>query len=534
MARNQWAAGYPVLLAAYPVMAALGHNVDQVELAVGLRPLAVSLIGAALLLGIYRLVLRDWHKAAALCALSVLLFFSYGHVYRLVEGFGLAGMTLGRHRFLLPVWLGTFVLGSWWIIRRRDLSGFTRGMGWVTLAALAIPVVQVVRFHVWRASAAASLDSDSSNVCDLRLEEGREPPDVYYIILDGYMRDDVLREVSGYDNSPFLEELGGMGFEVARGSQSNYPFTMTSLASSLNLDYVQSLFEPAPGDSRSELEPLVRRNLVRRELECLGYRTIAFETGFQWTQWQDADLYLRPSTNLMDSLFLRGGLSDFEMMVLEGSLGLAVIEGNEAVPGFIPGMGELHQGKRELILFALDELPDLASSPGPMFVFAHIVSPHPPFLFDANGGRVSDEEINRLSESGDWSGRDPFWMAYAEQVQYLNSRILEDVRLILERSATPPIIVIQGDHGYLDDPRQARVLILNAYYLPGDGGEVPYDTISPVNTFRLIFDRYFGGDFPLLEDISYYSVNGDFGFERLPYTWSASSGSTLGARDVSD
>ncbi len=46
--------------------------------------------------------------------------------------------------------------------------------------------------------------------------------------------------------------------------------------------------------------------------------------------------------------------------------------------------------------------------------------------------------------------------------------------------------------------------ILNAYYLPGHN-DLLYPTISPVNTFRLIFDTYLGADYPLLKDISYDS-----------------------------
>jgi hypothetical protein len=513
------AVAYPLLLAAYPVMAMLGHNVGQVELAVGLRPLAVSVIAAALMLVICRLVLRDWHKAAALCALSVVLFFSYGHVYHLVEGFRVAGVDVGRHRFLLLVWLGAFLLGVWWIIRRRDLSGLTRSMGVVSLVALVIPLGQVVWFFVRQAGTTASLNGPSSGECRLQIPEGRQPPDVYYIILDGYMRDDILRELSGYDNSPFLEQLEEMGFVVARGSQSNYPTTLPSLTSSLNLDYVQSLYKPAAGDDNIDLAPLLKNNLVRRQLECLGYRTVAFQTGFPWTQWDDADYYLQPSTGWLDTLALRGGMTEFERMVLEGSLGLAVIEGREAAASTTAGLGDPYQGKRDRILFTLDRLPELSSLPGAKFVFAHIVAPHPPLVFDTNGQPIFVDDITRDSAKPDWSVWDPFWKAYADEVQYLNGRILTDVKLILERSATPPIIIIQGDHGYLLDPRQARMLILNAYYLPGDSGETPYETISPVNTFRLVFDRFFGGDYPLLEDVSYYPVGWDFGFERLPYGW---------------
>ncbi len=70
----------------------------------------------------------------------------------------------------------------------------------------------------------------------------------------------------------------------------------------------------------------------------------------------------------------------------------------------------------------------------------------------------------------------------------------------LEKSTTPPIIIIQGDHGFWTG---TNLPILNAYYLPGDAADALYPTISPVNSFRLIFDHYFGTDLGLLEDASY-------------------------------
>jgi hypothetical protein len=86
----------------------------------------------------------------------------------------------------------------------------------------------------------------------------------------------------------------------------------------------------------------------------------------------------------------------------------------------------------------------------------------------------------------------------------------------LERSETPPIIILQGDHG-LDGPLASQMAILNAYYLPEDGDQFLYETISPVNTFRIIFNHYYGGNYGLIEDISYYSRHVDpFNFILVP------------------
>ena len=97
---------------------------------------------------------------------------------------------------------------------------------------------------------------------------------------------------------------------------------------------------------------------------------------------------------------------------------------------------------------------------------------------------------------------------------FLENWTLSTLEAILANSEQEPIIILQSDHGdtYVEAYRN---LNLNAYYLPEAGEEKLYPTITPVNTFRLIFDYYFGMDYPLLPDIAYASPQ-DFRYDFTP------------------
>jgi hypothetical protein len=104
---------------------------------------------------------------------------------------------------------------------------------------------------------------------------------------------------------------------------------------------------------------------------------------------------------------------------------------------------------------------------------------------------------------------------YRDQVTFVNRRITPALEQILADSATPPVILLFGDHGPRSElywrsvPRTNMwecMGILNAYYLPGGTSRL-YPTISPVNSFRVVFDQIFGVPQALLDDRSYFSTD---------------------------
>ena len=174
--------------------------------------------------------------------------------------------------------------------------------------------------------------------------------------------------------------------------------------------------------------------------------------------------------------------------------------------------------QRDRVNCKFSELSNLENSfDSPFFVFAHIMSPHPPYLFGPNG-EPSNPEFLAIGAAS-WDNKS----GYVNQVQYINKKIIETVDKILLESDSAPVIIIQGDHGtptqlgggglrwnnINDDSIIERTSIFNAYYLPNLDTEVIYEGITPVNSFKIVLNNYLNGNYDLLEDKIYFSTYQD-------------------------
>jgi hypothetical protein len=478
----------------------------------------VSLVVSFFVSAAIGLLVRDWRWAALYASLVIVLFFSYGHAYNLVKGVELWNLNVGRHRFLVVLWIGLLIFGwrsiSMARVRARNPESANRMLNFISVVLIVVPLYAVLPFAFQVRDLEEPLDSENSGELSLGTGPNDQLPDIYYIILDGYPRGDVLDQEFGFDNSYFLDELEQLGFSIAESSQSNYAQTELSLASSLNMDYLQNLsdeFVPE-SDDRSDLWRLIRHSDVRRSLEDIGYSTVAYETGFYWTQLSDADYYFTRHDSSVNRLTL-SGMNAFEALFFQTTGGKVVVDAlaiySKLVGEEVVGYSSKH---RERILYVLNTLDDIWSIEGPKFIFAHIVTPHPPFVFGPNGENLAQASTFTLRD--DQLSDEEYVEAYRDQVAYINSQIAPILEQIITNSNPPPIIVVQADHG--PGRLGQRMTILNALYLPGVALHQA-DTASPVNTFRLIFNQYFGAELDILDDVSYISgYSAPYDFEIVP------------------
>ena len=498
---------HSLLIALYAPLGLGAHNIGQTSAGSIVRAVILSGMFAILLLLVCWLILRNWQVAGAVTTLLMVLFLTYGHLYNYVSDLEVGGILVGRHRYLVIVWAGLAVAGSLWAIRTsRKYSSLTSTLNLLSVFLLAMPVVQLAFYQLRSASLPRPEVADAQQtqvVSSLPKPGNSQLRDVYYIILDAYGRSDVLLNTLSYDNSSFLGNLESMGFYVAECAQSNYAKTDLSLSSSLNMDYLTAL-DPALTPENTDRVPLwnlIKDNRVQEKFRSMGYTTVAFETGFYFSQLNHLDIFYSPE---------RGGFNEFEILYVRTTF-LRLLDD----AGWLRRFHYTPEDrKRELILFDLEKLQELPATPGPKFVFAHLVIPHQPFVFGPDGEPLVIAEKVHKGQTY-YTERD-YRLGYINQVKFISDRISQVVKGIIENSAIPPIIILQGDHGPSHFDNASRMGILNAYYFP-DAKAGLYPLITPVNTFRLLFQTYFGEDLKLLEDVSYYSEYPEaYQFEIIP------------------
>ena len=496
---------YIILLPIYFILFLFNKNIHDLQAIDLLRPIVVSMVLVGILYGILFAILRKTSHSALLTFVFWMVFSLYGHIYGLLKTVPPPLSYLGKHSILMVLTLVILTVLVIMILRtRKDLSTLNRSISIILVVLVIYQLADAGLYYIGQERQVVSnppSQTMSSRVVPLNTANITTKPDIYYIILDTYTRADVISKNIGIDTSPFLDALQQKGFYVGECSTSNFDFTSVSLSSSLNMDFVQNLdprFVP-DNESNALLDDYIQHSKVRATLESIGYKTIAFSTGFSNTEIKDASEYLTPPNPSL----LSPDVQPFEVLWFKTTALRALFDTHP--PFLSTWLNDLsfpfsaHVAREE---YLLDTLPQLVKQTSPKFVFAHVVIPHVPFVFRADGSITKDDRYFR--ETFDQPVSTQYLIdGYKNQVEYIDQRMLSIVDTILQNSAQPPVIIIQGDHGLL---YYDHFPILNVYYLPDGGNKALYPTITPVNSFRVVFNQYFNTQLPLLPDNSFSST----------------------------
>jgi hypothetical protein len=496
----------PFLLSIQPAWHLFLINATELYFSEAIRSILVSFLFGAVVLSLAYLLMRDWLKAGSIASLFIFLFFLFGDLsYWLVDTVGLGPV---RADFFVLTFVTACMIVWIWLVQNRIRSIATLNLYFNLLSILFLINSGIPAGNNLLGN---SMSIDQDQIMPVAVVKSANPhPDIYYIILDGYARKDVLQALYDFDNSDFLDALAARGFYIAEESSSNYVQTLLSLSSSFNMDYLQSLKEDgATIEDQGDLNELLQNNRVRRTLAQNGYQLVSFRNSYHATI-PTAEIYY-------DDTGFAYPLTAFESIVIDHTLVRALLH----VPIFNKAFIEMpYDTHRSQILSTFAGLQEIPSMGGDYFVYAHIIAPHPPFVFDENGEPLSHNEPFKLADGNHYiknHSRESYITDYRKQIQYINTLVLETVDSILTKSETPPLIILQGDHGpgaYLHYGWLKKTLpaerfgILNAYYFPDQDYSSLYPSISPVNSFRVLLNQFFDSSYTLISDRHYYSPSG--------------------------
>ncbi len=474
----------PALTAIFPTLFYYANNVYKLLLRHLFRTTLTYLLIAIV---VYILLLVIWRKGPLRAAMATFIFLIFVNIYGVLEKlFIQLDWFPVRAYTTLPLIL-VFVFYSIWLFNKLNTQSAAKlwdAAVIVSIALVAINLVKIVPAELAKRGNAGPIHSGASQT---NLAANQGTPDIYYILLDEFAGFKPMRE---YWHNPKVDEfsafLTSKGFEIIEESHGSSIDSVHQMASRLNYqNYPFSVDQSVINQWFSAIAD----NKVMAYLKKTGYTTITFNEllyPFPAVKPITADIAYNyadiPATDL--GLYF----DDFWIMVADNTM-------LKELSKYYKRLGS--DQHTNFVFFTTKKIGDLGDVHSPKFVYAHLMLPHAPFLFDENGNL---NPPSAYIDYGYYLGNYNFSMLLVEKMV---NGILEDAD-----PANPPVIILQSDHGlrnFADNykgqlpnyPEEYKTSILYARLMPGYRSSGSAQEIDPINTFPIVFNYLFDAGIPL-------------------------------------
>ena len=508
---------HPFLVAIFPVLIIYSQNIGRVEIGELFLPI---ILAAGLAFGLYyffKLIIKNENKSAIIVTLILIILFSYGHIYYLLNDVTLNEFDIGKNRYLIPAFGLLLGIGIFFTIKiKTALDNTTSIVNVISIVFVLVAIVNVslVATEISSCDKCAIQElfyeridfSSYFEPHEFSTSENEKLPDVYYLILDEYARSDALLEYHEFNNNEIINFLESKGFHVAKNNFANYPMSVQSIPATMNLQYINFLADEIGSEVRN-YKPLNEKdyglyanNQVIKNFKEMGYKIVTFNTfALHLHENPLSDLTVcHRNIHLLDNRLV-------DTLARITIFGYFVERWSE---------GEM----RQVTVCALDEFSEVSEQfDEPVFAWVHVMMPHPPWIFGPNGEHVTPGKPLLITDNPEF--RDSGWepkRQYIQQVQFANKKIVQVVENILEKNSNT-IIIIHGDHGTAWDVNwfeptkedvYQRLRNFDAIYFPDEEKrDMLLDNRTLVNTFRTIFNAYYDSNYELLENKMYWGWN---------------------------
>ncbi|MDZ4247873.1 MAG: sulfatase-like hydrolase/transferase, partial [Patescibacteria group bacterium] len=478
-----------VILGVYAANKSMGIAVEATDYAF----VAVLMAGVTIGLLLGRIVLKDWDRVLAVIIPAEFLFLNFNLIKNGLAETGIDNVRLVMllsSLLLLAVWIWT----TGCFKKKRLLH-----LNVVVFLAIGLMTVYYATTAIAMSKTTTQRDSGFKPIAgfDASKVPDKQKPDVYYILLDGYNRADILKRYYGFDNSSFLDVLRSQGFFVADKSRSNYAHSFLSISSTLRGNYTNDTIVQKYGRQSHDYSlphTWLTDNEVFETFRTMGYSMANYSSWELTDSSADNDIRLPAGA---DAGYIGGIHLGMVSQVAIDNSALQFLVRQDDYPKIARGIKASFRNAKLI-----------ADYDQPTFSFIHILAPHPPYYFDRDGKLLTKKPIHSLKDWEDTRG-------FAEQTRYVNREVLSVVNKLLDKPEKP-VIILASDHGggslghfgkvgtEKKEFLLERFSNLTAIYLPNEDYSSLYPRVTPVNFFRVVLNDQFGQDLKLLPDRQIY------------------------------
>ena len=480
--------GLPLFLALLPVFFVFHgfvENIGLISIADCLPILAIYLLSAAVLFLVFFLLLRNAGNAALMSFYLLFFYFFFGAIHDFLKDHA---PLLSRYSVLLPL-LAAGALALYLYLRKKKISrSLVIFLNCLFFVYLLIDTGTWITAAGRRSVPAAAQTSLLSPY--YKSSGGGAKPDIYLLLFDEYSASRTLRSVYGYDNSGLDSFLRKEDFYLPRQCRSNYYYTIYSMSSMLNLAYHAGIPDSVDAGDNARIIDKIRTNEAVNFLIARGYKIVNLSP---WDLPGNPAYMDQPFIPLKTKLITRRTMLEYVSRDIGWWFAAHLTDSVALENNDIMGMYRYNTS----VLARTGEESAKPSS-APRFVYMHVFMPHFWYLFDSLQHWRSLPDIRKAPPEKNAPRH------YIEYLPYVNARIRELIGTIKRNTGGKAVILFMSDHGHRYDPDNVpRPYFFdnqNAIYFPDKDYSRLYDSMTNVNQFRLVYNKLFGLNLPLLKD----------------------------------
>lgn len=416
----------------------------------------------------------------------------FGAVHDFLKGvFGKSIVT--SYSFLLPCIFGGVILLFFFLKHTR--SRFIAINQYISVLLWIFLILEIAVFSYKGLTKEARFNYLASEKVLENKKITGDKPDIFFIVLDEYTSSKCLKEEFNYDNKEIDSLLNASRFYTSYLSKSNYNATPYSLASTFNMQYLRYGLEEHIINSKFFLQAihtfeqnelinfLRKQGYTIKNYGCLKLEGVSMDTNpyfykLDYDQIDSRTLYSRIQRDISYNWQSKN-----------------IFTGEFKIPSKYISSKQYHFFRNDYNYTKL--ISELSISENtPRFIYAHLILPHEPFYLNEDGSFVSDKQIILKQQD--------LKEAYLNQLKYCNKLFKKIIRLASDTGFKNRVVIIEGDHGFRDykDPSKLEREFdnLNCYYFSDHDYRTLYPGISPINSFRVVLNKYFAQSLPMLKD----------------------------------